>query len=83
MYHISISFSAFVFVSKNLYLNNINWSKRVLEWKPAGKRIRGRPRKRWVEDIEEDIQSMGIRGWRKLSNERTEWRKITEKAKTE
>src|SRR5215475_11197826 len=34
--------------------------KRVLEWKPAGKRIRGRPRKRWVEDI----QSMGIRWWK-------------------
>ena len=56
--------------------------KRVLEWKPAGKRIRGRPRKRWVKDTEEYIQSMGIRGWRKLSKERTEWKRITEKAKT-
>ena len=37
--------------------------KRVVEWKPAGKRIRGRPRKRRVENIEEDIQSMGTRGW--------------------
>jgi hypothetical protein len=55
---------------------------RVLEWKPTGRRIIGRPRKRWVEDIEEDIQSMGIRGWRKFSKERTEWRRITEKAKT-
>jgi hypothetical protein len=56
--------------------------KRVLAWKPIGRRIRGRPRKRWLEDIEEDIQKMGIRGWRKLSKERTEWRRITEKAKT-
>jgi hypothetical protein len=47
-----------------------------------GQEIRGRPRKRWIEDIEEDIQTMGIRGWRKLSKERTEWKKITEKAKT-
>jgi hypothetical protein len=30
--------------------------KRVLEWKPVGRRIRGRPRKRWIEDVEEDIQ---------------------------
>jgi len=29
--------------------------KRVLEWKPTGRRNRGRPRKRWIEDIEEDI----------------------------
>ena len=34
------------------------------------------------EDIEEDIQIMGIRGWRKLCKERAEWKKITEKAKT-
>ena len=39
--------------------------KIILEWKPTGRRIRGRPRKRWVEDIEENIQVLGIRGWRK------------------
>jgi len=55
--------------------------RRILEWKTMGRRIRGRPRKRWIEDVEEDIQMMGIRGRRKLSKERTEWKKITEKAK--
>jgi len=35
--------------------------KGVLEWKPTNRRNRGRPRKRWIEDIEEDIQIMGIR----------------------
>ena len=49
---------------------------------PTGRRIRGRLRKRWVENIEEDIQALGIRGWRKLSKERKEWGRITEKAKT-
>jgi len=34
--------------------------KRVLEWKPAGRRNRGRPRKRWIGDIEGDVQIMGI-----------------------
>ena len=28
--------------------------RRILEWKPMGRRIRGRPRKRWIEDVEED-----------------------------
>ena len=51
--------------------------KRILEWKPTGRRIRGRPRKRWIEDIEEDIQRMGIRGWRKLCKERAEWKAKT------
>jgi hypothetical protein len=56
--------------------------KRVFEWKPTGRRIRGRPRKRWVEDFEEGIQTLRIKGWRKLGKERTEWRRITKKAKT-
>jgi len=56
--------------------------KRVLEWKPTGRRHRGRSRKRRNEDIKEDLQIMGIRGWRKLYKERAEWKKITEKAKT-
>ena len=56
--------------------------RRMLEWKPMGRRIRGRPRKRWIEDVEEDVHMMGIRGWRKLSKERMEWKKLAEKAKT-
>jgi len=39
--------------------------KRILEWKPIGTRIRGRPRKRWIADIEEDVQIMRIQQWRK------------------
>jgi hypothetical protein len=70
------------------WLGHVMWMgekripKRVLEWKPTGRRSKGRPRKRWIEDIEEDIQLMGIRGWRKPSKARMEWRRITEKAKT-
>ena len=44
-------------------------SKRILEWKPMGTRIRGRPRKRWIAGIEEDMQIMGIRWWRKQCKE--------------
>ena len=36
-------------------------SKRILEWKAIGTRNRGRPKKRWIVDIEEDMQIMGIR----------------------
>jgi hypothetical protein len=35
--------------------------KRILQWKPIGSRVRGRPRKRWIAGTEEDIQIMGIR----------------------
>jgi hypothetical protein len=56
--------------------------KRILQWKPIGARARGRPRKRGIAGIEEDLQIMGTRRWRKLCEERAEWKKITEKAKT-
>ena len=55
---------------------------RIIVWKPIGRRIRGRPRKRWIGDIENDIQMMGIRGWRNLCKKTEEWKRITEKAKT-
>jgi len=51
--------------------------KRILEWKPIGTRVRGRPRKRWIADIEEDMQIMEIRRRRKKCEERAEWRSIT------
>jgi hypothetical protein len=57
-------------------------SKRILEWKPIDTRIGGRPRKRWIVDIEEDMQIMLIRRWRKQCKEREERKRITEKAKT-
>jgi len=64
-------------------MNNQRTPKRILEWKPIGTRIRGRPRKRWIADIEKDMQIMGIRQWRKQFEERAEWKRITEKAKTQ
>jgi hypothetical protein len=57
-------------------------SKRVLGWKPIGTRTRGRPRKRRIADVEEDMQIMGKKRWRKQCKERAEWKRITEKAKT-
>jgi len=47
-----------------------------------GTRTRGRPRKRWITGIKEDLQIMGVRRWRKQCEEREEWKKIIEKAKT-
>jgi hypothetical protein len=56
--------------------------KKILEWKPIGTRIRGRPKKKWIVYIEENMQIIGIKGWRKQCKEREEWKRITEKGKT-
>jgi hypothetical protein len=55
---------------------------KILQWKPIGTRTRGRPRKRCIVDIKEDMQIMGIRRWRNQCKETAEWKRITEKAKT-
>jgi hypothetical protein len=65
-----------------MWMDDKRRSKRIVEWKPTGTRIRGRQRKRWIEDTEEDMKIMGIRRWRKQCEERAEWKRITEKAKT-
>ena len=57
-------------------------TKRILQWKPIGTRTRGRPRKRWIAGTEEDVQIVGVKRWRKQCEERTGWKKTTEKAKT-
>jgi hypothetical protein len=56
--------------------------KRILECKPIGTRIGGRSGKGWIVDIEEDMQIMGVGRWRKQCEERAEWKRITERAKT-
>jgi hypothetical protein len=56
--------------------------KGILQWKPIGTRTRGRSRKTLIAGIEEDLQMMGVRRWRKQCEEGAEWKRITEKAKT-
>ena len=48
---------------------------RVLAEKPEGKRPLGRPRHRWEDNIEMDLQEMGCGGmdWIKLSQDRYIW----------
>ena len=47
--------------------------KRIYRGKPGGKSCVGRPRKKWMEDVEEDIKMMGIRCWRRRAQDREEW----------
>jgi hypothetical protein len=49
--------------------------------KMEGTRKRGRPRKRWIDEVEEDLKIMGIRNWHAVAKDRQEWRKILLEAK--
>jgi len=46
-----------------------------------GTRQRGRPRKEWREEVERDIQVLGVRRWRELVIDRDKWRGIVRQAK--
>jgi hypothetical protein len=51
---------------------------RVLVGKPEGKRLLGRPRRRWEDNIKMDLQEVGgDRGdWMELAQDRYRWRAL-------
>lgn len=55
--------------------------KKVYKGKPGGRRLQGRPRKRWLDDVEEDLRRMGVRRWRTKAENREEWARIVREAK--
>jgi hypothetical protein len=42
---------------------------------------RGRPRKRWINEAEEDLKIMGIRNCHVVAKDRQEWRRAVLEAK--
>ena len=46
-----------------------------------GTKRRGRPRKRWTEEIERDLQMLGVRRWRELVADSKKWKEIFRQAK--
>ena len=51
---------------------------RVLAWKPEGKRLLGRPRRRWNDDIKIDLQEVGFEGMDciDVAQNRDSWRAL-------
>jgi len=50
--------------------------KKVFTQEMEGTRIRGRSRKRWKEEVERDLQVLGVRRWRELVADRKKWKDI-------
>jgi hypothetical protein len=57
-------------------------SKRLLYTKPRGKRKVGRPRTRWLDEVNSDARETGIRRWWPRVLDKGEWRRLLKEAKT-
>jgi hypothetical protein len=55
--------------------------KKIFTLELEGTRRRGRPRKRWEEEVERDLQVLGVRRWGELVKDRKKWRDIVRQAK--
>jgi hypothetical protein len=75
-------------VTETIKLNKLRWfghvqrmednriPKRVLCMNLGTTRLRGRPRKRWQEEVREDGRIVSGEGWQEKVHNREEWKKL-------
>jgi len=62
-------------------MNETRSVKKIFEGKLEGRRSRGRPRFRWINDVEDDLRELGVKRWRKKALEIEEWPSIIKEVK--
>jgi hypothetical protein len=55
--------------------------KMILKDKMRGTKRKGHQRKPWIDDVEQDLRTMGVRGWRTRARDRQKWRRVTKEDK--
>jgi len=65
-------------VAHVMRMENTRTTRKITEWKPYKTRPIGRPRLRWMDQVEEDLRRMKITGWRVKIEDRQVWDRIVE-----
>jgi hypothetical protein len=55
--------------------------KRMLKRRLYSKRRKGRPRMRWLDDVESDLKKMEVKGRKEKMRDREQWRLVLKVAK--
>jgi hypothetical protein len=62
-------------------MEEVRMPKKIFTQELEGARRRGRPKKGWREEVERDLQVLGVRRWRELVIDREKWRGIVRQVK--
>ena len=62
-------------------MNETRSLKKIFEGKLDGRRDRGRPRLRWIDDVEDDLRKLGVKRCKAKALDREEWASIIREAK--
>lgn len=53
----------------------------AIEWQPMEKKPRGRPRKRWIDGVKQDLETLKVTNWLDRIQNREDWRTVAVAAK--
>jgi hypothetical protein len=68
-------------IGQVIRMNEIRSVKKIFEGNLEGRRGTGRPRVRWINDVEDDLRKLGVKQWRAKALDREEWALIVREAK--
>lgn len=58
-----------------------NTTRALIQWEPTSRRRQGRPRLRWLQEVEEDLRRAGVKRWEEKTSNRKLWNSISGKVK--
>jgi hypothetical protein len=63
------------------WLGHVERMEENVKRKTVLQRRKGRPRMRWLDDVESDLKKTEVKGWKEKMRDRKQWRLVVEEAK--